>query len=177
MAKNEKDEEGENDETKKLSMETKTILATNINGNVSSEETIKSSGEIVTVTNSRVASSVSLNEKTDDVEFDQMNAREESGMLKELEASSKGQVSGSLLLNYFKSTNQPCTLVILLAAFLLAQALASIADVWVSYWYEPILFILLQKIEILLTKSIHSQDSRGRNSKKSFAIVQQNLQI
>lgn len=61
-------------------------------------------------------------------------ANEENVLLKELEASSKGKVKGSLSLNYLKSANRPFTLVFIVAAFLLAQTLASLADIWVSYW-------------------------------------------
>lgn len=59
----------------------------------------------------------------------------ESGLLRELEASSKGKIKESLLLNYFKYANQPCTLVFLVAVILLTNILAGSADVWVSYWY------------------------------------------
>lgn len=137
MTTNEEDKEGKNDGTEKKSMET--------NMTMSSGEIAKLNEEHVTAMASRTASSISLNKETDDLKTDEINATEEGGMLKQLEASSKGQVSGSLLLNYFKSSNQPCMLVILLAAFLLAQALASIADVWVSYWYEPILYFCFNK--------------------------------
>lgn len=59
---------------------------------------------------------------------------EEKELLKQLEASSKGKVKGSLILNYLKSARQPCTMVFLLISFLLAQVLASLADIWVAYW-------------------------------------------
>lgn len=54
--------------------------------------------------------------------------------LKELEASSRGKVKGPLLLNYFKSAKRPFTLALFISTFLLAQFLASSADIWVSYW-------------------------------------------
>lgn len=62
------------------------------------------------------------------------NKNEENGLLKELEASSKGKVKGSLILNYLNSAQRPFTLVFLIISFLLAQVLASLADIWVSYW-------------------------------------------
>lgn len=52
----------------------------------------------------------------------------------ELESSSKGKIKGSLLLNYFKAANQPILLGILIVLFLLAQILASAADIWVADW-------------------------------------------
>lgn len=61
-------------------------------------------------------------------------SEEEKELLKELEASSKGKVRGSLVINYLKSSKKPWTLVFLVTSFLLAQILASAADVWVSYW-------------------------------------------
>lgn len=64
---------------------------------------------------------------------------EQKELLKELEASSKGKVKGPLILNYLKSAERPFTLVLLLVTFLLAQTLASVADIWVSYWYVVII--------------------------------------
>lgn len=62
------------------------------------------------------------------------SSKEEIGLLKELEGSSKGKVKGSLLFHYFKSANRTWTLVFIIVAFLLAQIFASVADVWVSFW-------------------------------------------
>lgn len=59
---------------------------------------------------------------------------EETGLVKELESSSKEKVEGSLLWNYIKYAKQPCTLTFLAAGILLTQILESSADVWVSYW-------------------------------------------
>lgn len=64
----------------------------------------------------------------------QNKSSEETGLVKELESSSKEKVKGSLLWNYFKYANQPCTLTFLAAGILLTQILESSADVWVSYW-------------------------------------------
>lgn len=61
-------------------------------------------------------------------------ANEQKTLLKELEASSKGKVRGSLIVNYFKSTQRTYTLVVLIVAFLISQGLASFADIWVSVW-------------------------------------------
>ena len=61
-------------------------------------------------------------------------ANEQNVLLKELEASSKGKVKGSLIANYFNSAKRPFTLVFIIVTFLLAQTLASLADIWVSYW-------------------------------------------
>lgn len=60
---------------------------------------------------------------------------EKDEMLKELEASSRGKIAGSMLLNYFKSANQPCILAFLIGSFLFTQILVSVADIWISYWY------------------------------------------
>lgn len=57
-----------------------------------------------------------------------------SNFPKELEASSKGIVNGSLLFNYFKAANRPFSLVFLFIAFPLTQILLSMIDVWVGYW-------------------------------------------
>lgn len=64
----------------------------------------------------------------------QNKSSEETGLVKELESSSKGKVKGSMLWNYFKYAKQPCTLTFLAAGILLTQILESSADVWVSYW-------------------------------------------
>lgn len=61
-------------------------------------------------------------------------ADEQNVLLKELEASSKGKVKGSLILNYLNSAKRPFSLVFIVIAFLLAQTLASFTDIWVSYW-------------------------------------------
>lgn len=77
----------------------------------------------------------SKNEEENELKINQGGAIDESGLLKELESSSKGMVKGSLLLSYFKYANRPFTLIFVFTSFLLAQALASLADVWVSFWY------------------------------------------
>lgn len=59
---------------------------------------------------------------------------EEQGLVKELEASSKGKVQGSLFLNYFKTANGPLTVIFLVITFLSTQILASFADIWFAYW-------------------------------------------
>lgn len=59
---------------------------------------------------------------------------EQNALLKQLEASSKGKVKGSLILNYLKSAKRPLTLTFVVVTFVLAQTLASLADIWVSYW-------------------------------------------
>lgn len=61
-------------------------------------------------------------------------ADEQNALLNQLEASSKGKVKGSLIINYFKSARKPLTMVFIVVTFLLAQTLASLADIWVSYW-------------------------------------------
>lgn len=66
---------------------------------------------------------------------DKENApNEQNVLLKELEASSKGKVKGSLLLNYLNSAKRPFALMFIVVTFTLAQTFASLADVWVSYW-------------------------------------------
>lgn len=61
-------------------------------------------------------------------------ATEKDQMLKELEASSRGKIAGSMLLNYFKSARESCVLAFLVSSFLLTQILVSVADIWISYW-------------------------------------------
>lgn len=79
-------------------------------------------------------STASLNSEKSQSKENQTNPEEEKELLKELEASSKGKVKGSLFVNYFKSAKRPCTMIFLLASFLLTQILASVADIWISYW-------------------------------------------
>lgn len=83
-----------------------------------------------------MTSEMSLNsEKVHAVESqNQPSSDEEKQLLKELEASSKGKVKGSLILKYLKSSNKPFTMVLLVISFLLVQILASVADIFVSYW-------------------------------------------
>lgn len=77
----------------------------------------------------------SLNETRKSIaEKDREGTDGKDGMLKELEASSRGKVSGSLLFNYLKSANQSCTLAFLIVAFLLTQILCCAADIWISHW-------------------------------------------
>lgn len=52
----------------------------------------------------------------------------------QLEASSKGKVSGSIFGMYLTSGANWCVLLIIGALFLITQVLASGADYWVSYW-------------------------------------------
>lgn len=65
---------------------------------------------------------------------DQKSGDSEIEPLKQLEASSKGKIKGSLLVNYFKYAQKPFTLAFLVFSFLFAQILASVSDIWVSYW-------------------------------------------
>lgn len=59
---------------------------------------------------------------------------EEKELLNALESSSKGKVKGSMVVNYLSSAKKPFTLVFLIISFVLSQILASVADIWVSYW-------------------------------------------
>lgn len=52
----------------------------------------------------------------------------------QMEASSKGQVAGSLAMKYFNSGAHWSILFILLFSFIITQVLASGADYWVSIW-------------------------------------------
>lgn len=83
---------------------------------------------------SGMASEPSVNGEKDDTDQMQNKIVEEDELLKKLEASSRGKIKGSLIVNYLKSSNRPCTLVFLVISFLLSQILASAADIWVSYW-------------------------------------------
>lgn len=84
------------------------------------------------------AASASLNKQLDKLEGKKTFRQEEKGLVRELEASSHSK--GSLLWKYFNFANQPFLLVFLMSSFLLTQALASVADVWISYWYVAIKF-------------------------------------
>lgn len=95
------------------------------------DEAIKSDEENMNSMENAENSLVSENKDSKD---DRNNSKEENEVSKELESSSKGKVKGSLLLNYCKSANRSYTLVFVIASFLMAQAFASIADVWVSFW-------------------------------------------
>ncbi|XP_055317503.1 probable multidrug resistance-associated protein lethal(2)03659 isoform X2 [Sitodiplosis mosellana] len=59
---------------------------------------------------------------------------EETELLEKLEASSKGQIKGSLIVNYFKASKRPFCLLYLMLSFVLVQILAGSADVFVSRW-------------------------------------------
>lgn len=99
------------------------------------EDPIKLDEENVDSMKTSKNSNIPGNEVTENSKDLEYNPKEESNFLKELESSSKGKVKGSLLLSYFKFAKRPCTLVFLIVSFMLAQALASCADVWVSFWY------------------------------------------
>lgn len=84
---------------------------------------------------SKCANSIeSLNSEKSRSTTEKDGATEKDRMLKELEASSRGKIAGSMLLNYFKSANQLCILAFLISSFLLTQILVSVADIWISYW-------------------------------------------
>lgn len=51
-----------------------------------------------------------------------------------MEGSSKGQVKGSVFLNYFHAGGNICVLTIIALFFVLTQFCASSADYWVSFW-------------------------------------------
>ncbi|XP_031631875.1 multidrug resistance-associated protein 4-like isoform X2 [Contarinia nasturtii] len=78
----------------------------------------------------------SLANSDDEADFFRENTMpfKEITFTKELEASSKGKIKGSLILNYIKSSKVPCALALLCTLFLITQAIASTADIWVSYW-------------------------------------------
>lgn len=54
--------------------------------------------------------------------------------LQQLEASSKGQVRGSVGVAYLKSGASLCILLVILTLFVITQVLASGADYFVAYW-------------------------------------------
>ncbi|XP_055307782.1 ATP-binding cassette sub-family C member 4-like isoform X2 [Sitodiplosis mosellana] len=83
---------------------------------------------------SRLSSSGSLNKEGISPNEEENELNEKSEMVKELEASSKGKIKGSMLLNYLNSANMPCALMFMYALFISTQLSGSIADVWVSYW-------------------------------------------
>lgn len=88
----------------------------------------------LTLVNS-MSSKLSLNsDKSQTTIRNQHPLDEEKQLLNDLETSSRGKVQGSLIINYLKSSNRPCTLAFLVISFLLVQALASFVDVYVSYW-------------------------------------------
>lgn len=110
-----------------------TVMKSGVDISTIMTESDCNSTEESNVFDEKVTSTSSENKQNNDMKIKQV--KEESVLLKELESSSKGMVKGSLLLNYFKYANQPFTLIFLFASFLLAQTLASLADVWVSFWY------------------------------------------
>lgn len=81
-----------------------------------------------------MGSSVSVRSVKGETEASEKTQHEESELLQQLEASSKGKIKGSLLAHYLKSANRPFMLCFLIIAFLLSQILASSADIFVSYW-------------------------------------------
>lgn len=83
---------------------------------------------------SRRSSSGSLGKDGNASDENRNELDDTSEMVKELEASSKGKIKGSMLLNYLNSSNMPCALIFMFALFLLTQLSGSMADVWVSYW-------------------------------------------
>lgn len=90
--------------------------------------------KIIPTKESKIVSKMSVNAGSYQREENPKQPDEEKELLKELEASSEGKIKGSLVLMYLKSSNKPCTLVFLIISFLLAQILASLADIWVAYW-------------------------------------------
>lgn len=54
--------------------------------------------------------------------------------LQQMEATSKGQVKGSISGTYLKSGANFCVLAVVFILFILTQVLASGADYWVSFW-------------------------------------------
>lgn len=75
------------------------------------------------------------NDKSSSEEAQNQTDQEIEPLKRQLEeASSRGKVKGSLLVKYFKCANRPFTFAFLVISFLLAQILASVSDVWVSYW-------------------------------------------
>lgn len=83
---------------------------------------------------SGMASEPSVNGEKNDTDQMQNKIVEENELLRKLEASSRGKIKGPLIINYLKSANRPGPLVFLVISFLLSQILASVADIWVSYW-------------------------------------------
>lgn len=57
----------------------------------------------------------------------------------QMEATSKGQVNGSLTLNYFRAAANWPVLLTLIFSFIFVQLLVSATDYWVSVWYEHFL--------------------------------------
>lgn len=54
--------------------------------------------------------------------------------LQQMESSSKGQVHGSIALNYLGAGANLLTLAIIFILFLITQVFASCADLWVAFW-------------------------------------------
>lgn len=68
---------------------------------------------------SRLSSSESLNKETNQSDENQDEFDGNGELVKELEASSKGKIKGSMLLNYLGSSNMPYSLIFMYALFLL----------------------------------------------------------
>lgn len=110
-----------------------------LNRNEENEETNPEDDGMKEKTESSSNSLQNIEKSVDETSSDKNNekesvANEENALLKELEASSRGTVKGSLLLNYLRSARRPFTLAFIIVTLLLAQLLASSADIWVSYW-------------------------------------------
>lgn len=80
---------------------------------------------------SRSASSISLNSAKGSIKTNEIIEKDQGV---QMEASSKGTVKGSILVNYFKAGAHWPILLILLLSFLVVQFLASATDYWVSVW-------------------------------------------
>lgn len=94
-------------------------------------------GKTISRTNSRssVRSSKESISESDSKSVDESKANGKSiEALQQMEASSKGQVKGSVSGTYFTSGANFVVLAIILVLFTLTQVLASGADYWVSFW-------------------------------------------
>lgn len=81
----------------------------------------------------RSISVTSLASSISDV-FTEVDEEEEENRATEMESSSKGQVQGSVLMNYFKSGAHWSIIGGLFFLFLIVQIVASLVDYWVSFW-------------------------------------------
>lgn len=101
-----------------------------------SDETAPNVRRSLSRTDSRMSikSSKSISE-SDSKSIDESKADGKSvEALQQMEASSKGQVKGSVSGTYFTSGANFLVLAVVLILFALTQALASGADYWVSFW-------------------------------------------
>lgn len=108
--------------------------------NIEDKESISAKRSRTNSRSSNAASKMSLHSLIEDVdtneeEIDENDRKKSiSAPIAELEKTSKGTVKGSPLGNYMKAGAHPIFVFLLFVLFVATQIIASMADIWVSYW-------------------------------------------